>query len=162
MTIQDDTNSAWQGLETTYQQLMDAVRNKRSTSVRWNIFNGAYDWLVKKIKKEEEEVPPAPQPTPPPTPEPTPPPTPEPTPEPPPVDVDSAWTIFKFAFGTLVTLIRRADTKLVPTPVVTPPPAIDPNYEGLSWEQRLDALLSGWVRADGTINYDSPLCPFKR
>jgi hypothetical protein len=143
MTIQDDTNSAWQNLETNYQQLMSAVRNKRSTTIRWTYFQGAYDWLTSKIKKEEEEVPPPP-------------------PEPPPVDIDAAWKIFQFSYGTLVGLIRRADTRLLATPVVTPPPPVDQNYEGLNWEQRLDALLQGWVRTDGTINYDSPLCPFKR
>lgn len=50
-----------------------------------------------------------------------------------------------------------------PTPKPpTPEPPVDPNWENMTWEQRLDALLGGWASSDGTINYDSPLCPFKQ
>lgn len=49
-----------------------------------------------------------------------------------------------------------------PEPPEPPEPGMDPNYLAMTDEQRLDALLQGWLRPDGTINYDSPLCPFKR
>jgi len=49
-----------------------------------------------------------------------------------------------------------------PPPPPPPPPEEDPNWANMNWEQRLDAILGGWAREDGTIDYDSPLCPFKR
>lgn len=72
----------------------------------------------------------------------------------------SHWTQINTVIPDSMIRFRKEPPTSTPTP--PPPTDVDPNYANMTWEQRLDAILQGWLSEDGVINYDNPLCPFKR
>jgi hypothetical protein len=74
------------------------------------------------------------------------------------------WTLINTVIPESMVRFRKEAPTVTPPPPPPPEPDPyeDPNYTNMTPEERLDALLGGWLSPDGKINYDSPLCPFKR